>query len=190
MTKLELSGIWNYYLSLERDISKTSNYVEPLGQESVYSFEFLKLLILTCTEVESLFKLLCKEIDPNSSAGNMEQYKLKILQKFPHITQAKVTVGRTGVQLTPFENWDTKPLLWWKEHQFVKHGRNRYFHYATYKNAVTALGALYILIFYIAKHCDLTFWDDEARYLSSDYCHKLVACAPDAELPDFEVTTK
>ena len=71
MTKQELDGIWNYYLSLERDISKTSNYVEPLGQENVYSFEFLKLLILSCTEVESVLKLLCKELNPNGKAGDI-----------------------------------------------------------------------------------------------------------------------
>ena len=190
MTKQELDGIWNYYLSLERDLSKTSNYVEPSGQENVYSFEFFKLLILSCTEVESVLKLLCKEVDPISKAGDISAYKGIVLTAFPKIIYAHITVSRTGTQLYPFQDWDKGPLQWWDEYQAVKHGRNGYFSHATYSNAVTALGALYILIFYLAKQCKLSFWDNEAQYLTSDYCHKLLACAPEAELPDFEVTTK
>ena len=190
MTKQELAGIWNYYLSLERDLSKTSNYVEPLGQENVYSFEFLKLLILSCTEVESVLKLLCNELNPNNKAGDIGAYKGIVLTAFPKIVDAHVTVSRTGTQLYPFQSWDKQALQWWDEYQIVKHGRNNNFSHATYYNAVTALGALYILIFYLAKHCELSFWDDEAQYLTSDYCHKLLACAPEAKLPDFEVTTK
>ena len=130
MTKQELDGIWNYYLSLERDISKTSNYVEPLGQENVYSFEFLKLLILSCTEVESVLKLLCKELNPNGKAGDIGMYKGIILTAFPKIVCAHVTVSRTGTQLFPFQDWDKKPLQWWDEYQIVKHGRNSYLFFA------------------------------------------------------------
>ena len=63
LTKEQLNGIWNYYLSLERDMANTSQYIEPMGQEDVHSFEFAKILILSCTEVESLFKILCEEIE-------------------------------------------------------------------------------------------------------------------------------
>ena len=62
MTKDELLGIWNYYLSLENDLANTSRYIEPMGQENVHSFEFAILIILACTEVESAFKILCQLI--------------------------------------------------------------------------------------------------------------------------------
>ena len=62
MTEQTLNEIWNYYLTLEADISNTSRYIEPRGQENVHSFEFAKILILACTELESVFKLLCIEI--------------------------------------------------------------------------------------------------------------------------------
>ena len=35
-----INGIWNYYLSLEKDLDNTSRYIEPKGQENVFSFEF------------------------------------------------------------------------------------------------------------------------------------------------------
>lgn len=47
-----INGIWNYYLSLEKDLDDTSRYIEPKGQENVFSFEFAKLLVLSCTELE------------------------------------------------------------------------------------------------------------------------------------------
>ena len=49
MTEKEINGIWYYYLSIEDDLSNTSKYIEPDGQENVHSFEFAKLLILACT---------------------------------------------------------------------------------------------------------------------------------------------
>lgn len=61
ITEKELSGIWNYYLSLEKDLDNTSRFIEPRGQENVFSFEFAKLLVLSCTELESVLKLLCYE---------------------------------------------------------------------------------------------------------------------------------
>ena len=53
ITKEQFTGIWNYFLSLENDLSNTSRYIEPSGQEEVHSFEFAKLIILSCTEAES-----------------------------------------------------------------------------------------------------------------------------------------
>lgn len=38
ITEKELSGIWNYYLSLEKDLDNTSRFIEPRGQENVFFF--------------------------------------------------------------------------------------------------------------------------------------------------------
>ena len=46
MDEKQLKNMWNYFLSLEQDLSNTSRFVEPQGQENVYSFEFAKILIL------------------------------------------------------------------------------------------------------------------------------------------------
>ena len=52
MEDIRIWNMWDYYLSLEEDLSNTSQYIEPLGQESVYSFEFAKILMPTLTEKE------------------------------------------------------------------------------------------------------------------------------------------
>lgn len=75
MTSQELNNIWNYYLSLEQDISNTSRYIEPDGQEDVHSFEFAKLLILACTEVESVFKAICLKISGEQPPADIGKYK-------------------------------------------------------------------------------------------------------------------
>ena len=44
ITEDELTNMWNYFLTLEQDISNTSRFVEPSTQENVFSFEFYKIL--------------------------------------------------------------------------------------------------------------------------------------------------
>ena len=105
MTRQELDGIWNYYLSLESDLSNTSRYIEPLNQENVHSFEFAKLLILACTEIESVFKSICYSITGTQVTGNMGEYKRTILGKYPRITEAVVSVARLGKPIMPFDGW-------------------------------------------------------------------------------------
>ncbi|MEA5050755.1 MAG: hypothetical protein VB021_04695 [Oscillospiraceae bacterium] len=186
MTKDELSGIWNYYLSLERDLANTSRYIEPVGQECVHSFEFTKLIILACTEVESVFKWLCAEIDGTRGCGNIADYKQVILGKYPRIVDASVTISRLGRSITPFEKWDSEKLSWWDAYTQVKHNRGKNFGDASYINAVLSLSGLYILIFYLAKTANLEFSDYKADYIDSQYAHPAIFCAPNKQLPDFE----
>ena len=95
ITKEQFTGIWNYFLSLESDLSNTSRYIEPSGQEEVHSFEFAKLIILSCTEAESLMKIICFELT-NEEKGNIGEYKGVILERFPNIVSAEVSISRLG----------------------------------------------------------------------------------------------
>lgn len=186
MTKQELETSWNYYLSLEEDISNTSRFVEPT-QKDVYSFEFLKLIILTCSEIESVMKYICTIIkDGEHFRCDIGEYKSIILGKYPKITRAVVHISRTHEPIIPFSGWDEARLPWWDAYQNVKHSREISFLQATYGNAVQALAALYILIFYLAKSSGITFYDTEAKYIFSNYSHQYIVCAPPTVLPDFE----
>lgn len=187
MTEQVLNGIWNYYLTLEDDISNTSRYIEPRGQENAYSFEFAKILILACTELESVFKLLCIEITGESPEGNIGKYKELILGRYPHIGDAVVTVKRWGTDVKPFQEWTTGKLSWWSAYQEVKHNRGEYFSGASYKNAVYALAALYIAIFYLAKTANVEFADYINTYIESDYSKTRIIFGATKKLPDFEV---
>jgi len=82
MTTQTINEIWNYYLTLEGDIANTSRFIEPSGQENVHSFEFAKILILACTELESVFKLLCLEITGKQPEGTIGKYKETILGRY------------------------------------------------------------------------------------------------------------
>ena len=181
-----LYNSWNYYLSIERDLANTSQYVEPHGQENVYSLEFAKLLILACTEVESMFKVLCKEIIGDSVSANMSSYKETILGKYPRIVEATVSVSRLGASIKPFASWNTGKLAWWGAYQQVKHDRGSCFEQATYRNAVEAVAALYILLLYLFKICENSEPNEHGIYLSSPYRALAVHCRAPQNLPDFE----
>lgn len=188
MSERELHGIWNYFLCLEGDLSDTSRYIEPEGQENVHSFEFAKLLILACTEVESVFKAICLEITETNAPGDIGGYKGIILNKYPKIVNAEVVIKRLGRQITPFAGWDTGSLGWWDSYQHVKHSRGSHFKDATYSNAVTALSALYILIFYLAEIAGIEFENYTSKYIDSDYSSPHLLCQPFKKLPDYEDT--
>ncbi len=185
MTENEFNGIWNYYLSLELDLANTSRYIEPTGQEDTHSFEFAKIIILACTEIESVMKIICAELT-NSEKGNIGEYKATILTRFPKIVTARVTISRLGKDIVPFDGWDSGPLSWWDAYTLVKHKRGTEFGNASYKNAVYALSALYILIFYLAKMNGIDFNSVESVYISSEYSRALFCCAPSTQLPDYE----
>lgn len=181
-----LHGMWQYFLMLESDLDDTFRYIDPVGQEDVHSFEFAKILVLACTEVESVFKALCCEITVQNSADNITKYKDIILNRFPKMTEAKVQIKRLGRIVRPFENWETQSPKWWKAYQGVKHDRGKNFTDATYQNASMALAALYILIFYLAKLTKIEFHDYVSKCFESDYESTLPLFGPQCQLPDFE----
>lgn len=186
MTQQTLNEIWNYYLTLEADISNTSRYIEPYGQENVHSFEFAKILILACTELESVFKLLCFEITGEQPEGNIGKYKEIILDKYPRITNAVVSVKRWGKSIVPFQEWANGKLSWWSAYQEVKHNRGEHFSGASYSNAVYALAALYISIFYLAQTANIGFNDYVSTYIESDYSQTRIVIGRTRNLPDLE----
>ncbi len=186
MKKTELNSFWNYYLSIENDLSDTSQFIEPNGQENVYSFEFAKLLILACTEVEAVFKAICFEIKGEHVQGRMCEYKETILTAYPRIVEAEVAVDRLGRTIKPFDGWDKETPCWWKAYQRVKHNRKSYFTEATYMNATMAISVLYILIFYLSKITNISFSNYKSKYISSAYVNPYILCKADKELPDFE----
>lgn len=189
MTTQTINEIWNYYLTLEGDIANTSRFIEPSGQENVHSFEFAKILILACTELESVFKLLCLEITGKQQEGTIGKYKETILGRYPRIVDAVVSVKRWGRTIAPFKGWDIGKLSWWNAYQEVKHNRGEYFSGASYNNAVYALSALYISILYLARAANIDFADYTSNYIESDYSKTRLIFGATKKLPDFETIT-
>ena len=66
---------WRYLLSLEKEFTETLRYVEfTPSQESVYSFEFTRLLILICSELDVLLKVVCDSACPKGKPGTIGEY--------------------------------------------------------------------------------------------------------------------
>lgn len=185
MDKDKLLNIWNYFLSIEKDMSDTSQYIEPLGQEETFSFAFYKIIVLACMETENIFKIISKNIS-GVERGNISEYKEDILKKYPKIVESEVYVERLGQLIKPFELWSERRLFWWDSYSQLKHNRKKDFNMATYKNAVYSLAGLYILILYSEKIFNIQGIDDsKSIYLTSEYSMQKLYCQPNSILPDF-----
>lgn len=185
MTENELNTIWEYYLIIEEDLANTARFVEPAGQENVYSFEFEKIIILTCTEIEKVFKYIAKETC-NNNPGSMEEYKSFFLTNYPKIIEAVVSVSRLGREIKPFENWNQGSLRWWRAYNLLKHDSKDSIKNATCINAIYAMSALYVLILYLSKITNISFHNANSKFIHSNYGYVLLSCKNNGELPDFK----
>ena len=183
----EIHNMWYYFLELEKDLSDSSRYIEPSGQENVYSFEFRKIIILACTEFENISKTLCKIINDTAPRGNMKDYKATILKRFPKIIESETIINRWHNTIKPFVEWsvDGKHLEWWDAYNSLKHDNGAHIKEATYKNAVYALSAVYLLILYLARHSKVSWERLISHYITSQYAPHLFVNSSKEDLPDW-----
>lgn len=141
---------WNYFLALERDMESTSRYVEFCESNfPVFSIELAHLLFAAASEVDVIAKLLCGQINPAASPGNVNEYKAILLPTIPDLPETEVFIPRYGLSFKPWSNWEGQHNpLWWRSYNNVKHQRDAHFSEATLKNSLNALGALLILVFH------------------------------------------
>ena len=149
---MEIYG-WKRYLGIEKEFLDAQYYVS-LDIETVYSEFFTREVILLGAEIEAAFKKLCHQLDPNSSAGNIAQYKNIILGFYPGIVDFEIQNNQTHTVTKPFIGWDKKSLPWWDIYGNVKHGLLD--QAATSKVATDMLKAYEVLLICIsAKRGDL-----------------------------------
>lgn len=145
---------WNYFLALERDLETVSRYIEfSTPNFQVFSIELAHLLFAAASEVDVVAKLLCERMAPAAPRGNINEYKAVLLPAFPDLPTTQVFVPRYGLSFAPWSNWaGANNPDWWRSYNKVKHERDSYFHEATLKNALNALGALLIITFHLYAH--------------------------------------
>lgn len=182
----ELTTCWNYFLSLDRDLNETARYIEPESQENTFSFEFYKIIMLGCAEIETAFKQVCKAIDSSKKSGSIDKYKEMILSRYPKIEDCEVVVRRWHSRaIRPFDGWSQGPLFWWSAYQDLKHNRHMKLNVATYKNAAYTLAALYVLILYLYRISDQTCKADDSLCFWSSYNPEPYYVRQSNYLPDF-----
>ncbi|MGB5254248.1 MAG: hypothetical protein WBN68_16170, partial [Sedimenticolaceae bacterium] len=91
---------WRYFLSLEREFTETLRFVEfTPEQQSVYSFEFARLLILICSELDVVFKVICDSSCPDHNADSIGKYYSCIARKYAPESE-RVRVDRLSTEVT------------------------------------------------------------------------------------------
>ena len=160
---------WKYYLSLENNFLFTENYVSfNSNNNSTFSNEYVKLLQVICSEIDSVSKTICLNLDNSFAVDkntNIKKWGFVLQKFFPNIKNVKV-LFHDDYNIIPWEKWEyclntqNKIVLsdksstpkWWNIYNSVKHNRTakkdngRYnFYDANLKNVLTALGALYVI---------------------------------------------
>lgn len=159
MTKEEfLTKIWNYYLMLEKDFMNTFQYVEPsVENNSAYSKEYNKLLLSIGSEIDVVFKELCKKIE-NKNSSDVENYNItnymNVISNYNNFSNENCTNLVTREIISPFTAWiNSKTPLWWKNYNHLKHDRlsNDNIKLGNYLNVKESLSALYIICCFLYK---------------------------------------
>lgn len=137
---------WDYYIALENDIKELSRYIEfDESNFQAHSIELTRLLLTASSEVDVVVKELCKLIEPNSKAENINDYKKVITEKLPAIINTGIICPLYGLFLTPWSNWtgDGNPE-WWRSYNKVKHERNNNYKSASLKNVLNSVAGLFV----------------------------------------------
>ncbi len=142
---------WQHFLSLEKDFIKTIEFVELTTiNGSTHSVVFTKLLLSICSEVDVVAKMICQNIDPTSSANNINNYRTEITGKYVNFHTVECLIPRYGITVNPWESWEkSENPQWWREHNDVKHNRSSYSHLANQRNVKEALCGLFTLLLYL-----------------------------------------
>jgi len=144
---------WNYFLSLEEDVSRLSRYVEFTEENfDTYSLELARILFSAASEIDVVAKRLCNQINGKSKAERITDYRKIICSAFPLLANTNASIPRFGLNLTPWEEWqkDSNPF-WWKAYTNVKHHRDTNFPDASLKNALNSVAALFILLIFFYR---------------------------------------
>ena len=171
---------WSYYLSLEDMYKLTSRYVAHAERNKLtYSDEFTKIILLSCSEIDSLLKVICecKNIAKAGKYYNMTSYAKALecseMSNFvlrSYSAHAGTMDYHSSVFATPFDMLDSNKknggLSWWEDYQKLKHNRLKYAEKGNLLNATNSMVALYILI------CGLGSFLDEnqgGQYVQENY---------------------
>lgn len=166
-------------------IEKVFKYISPV-QKNMETFgnELRNIIILACTEVESLWKdtllsnnyankkLTTKDYVELLSILKLNEYKIKF-NFYPDIEE-----------VSPFSNWNTKSttqsLSWYSDYNAIKHDRLNEFSKATLKNAIESVSAVVIML--IAKYGYTNiYWKTKIENLIS------ITEIPDWEFEDYYI---
>jgi DNA modification methylase len=146
---------WNYFLTIERDLTEISRYVEfDKRNFRCFSIEFARILLASGAEVDVVCKQICRNIQSNSTANNILDYQNEILPVYANIPRFQINVPRFGLSMKPWSEWrkPTNAPKWWTAYNKTKHNRDLEYYRANLKNALNSVAGLYIMVLYLYKN--------------------------------------
>lgn len=154
---------WRHYVSLEKELLECLNYVElDVINFKTYSSHFSKLMLEICSEIDVIFKIYCKQLNPrfnrNSSIDRYRENIFNIKNSFIYET---VNINNTDIKLEPWIKWNNndKNPDWWKIYNSIKHERTskvkinglkmESYKFGNLESVLNALAGLYQILIYM-----------------------------------------
>jgi hypothetical protein len=144
---------WRFLAALDADVLHLSRFIELTPENfATYSLELSRILFAAAAEVDVVAKLLCKKIDPASTAHNIGVCRAVIAAKMPLLLETVIEIPRYSLTLKPWESWSsgTSPL-WWDAYNNVKHNRHTHFSDASLINAINAVAGLFAILLFLYR---------------------------------------
>lgn len=168
-----IKNYWNYYLELERQLIQAKQYVEfDESNFKSFSIEYLKLLQITCSEIDAVGKIIANYYDEKFyliKYANIPKWGFVIQNNIKDINILKVLFNK-DIELLPWSKWKYEDFkdkknqtryrlkkgcetpFWWTAYNAVKHERMSYdennkknYLRANLKNLIYAMSALFVL---------------------------------------------
>jgi hypothetical protein len=185
-------------MSLENDLQNLKNFVELDDKNfDTFSMEIFKLLQLSCSEIDSVCRVLCNQIDQSKDfhdettySGKINLYRETIITKFPKLPTTQIIIPGPSSPVKPWEDWIKKNSpYWWVGYNKSKHYRHSSYEQANLKNMLMSMAGLMILILYLYRSVSGQKKDNPSplpKFFKSKYTSPILAIEPENELPDFE----
>ena len=157
---------WRNYISIEKEFTRTLDYV-TLDSENYGTFSnaYIKLILQIGSEIDIDAKLLCKIYNEHAKVENIKHYRRVIINSEKDFCNTEVNILKKCniTSFKPWGSWNKSENLenpyWWRVYNNVKHERmgsdkiedieKEYYKFANLKNTLFALGGLYQLLIYI-----------------------------------------
>lgn len=149
-----LKVYWKQYRLLERDLIQTDDYVSiDKDNYTTFSSQYTKLLLTTCSEMDSIAEQLCGIHEGKIPFGIRNKLDV-LIEEYPNLKKYRVNTKYPYdiKNITPMVKFDDSVSDWWQAYNDIKHRRmeaneaGRYnYTKANLKNVLHAMVALYIL---------------------------------------------
>ena len=154
ITSSKIESHWNYLLAIEGDLERLSRFIEFDHRNfECFSVEISRILLASGPEVDVFCKQICRKLNSGSTANKIYHYQNEILPSYSTIPVFNVLLPRYGLELTPWDNWKVlnTPPDWWTAYNKIKHHRDAEYQQANLRNALNAVGGLFVMVLYLYK---------------------------------------